>query len=150
MRREDRRRDAVFAWAVFDRAPYAVLCLRDGEGGYGVPISPARIGERVYFHCAREGRKLSCIARWPGASLVAAEAGEADYFSICFASAVLRGRVTVVEDEGERREALLTIARRYCPDLMGEADDYLAGLRDATCVCRMDVEEITGKERRKE
>ena len=150
MRRADRQRDEIFAWSVFDRAPYAVLCLRDGEGGYGVPISPARIGEKVYFHCAREGRKLSCIARWPEASLVAAEAGEADYFSICFASAVLRGRVTVVEDEEERREALLAIARRYCPDLMGEADAYLGGLRNVTCVCRMDVEEITGKERRKE
>ena len=56
----------------------------------------------------------------------------------------------MVEDEEERREALLAITRRYCPDLMGEADAYLAGLRNVTCVCRMDVEEITGKERRKE
>ena len=44
MRREDRARDAAFAWAVFDRAACGVLSLRDGEGGYGVPISPARIG----------------------------------------------------------------------------------------------------------
>ncbi|MDE6997422.1 MAG: pyridoxamine 5'-phosphate oxidase family protein, partial [Oscillospiraceae bacterium] len=62
MRRKDRERDAAFAWEVFDKAPFGVLSLRDGEGGYGVPISPARIGETVYFHCARTGKKLDCIA----------------------------------------------------------------------------------------
>ena len=65
MRRKDRERDAAFAWEVFDKAPYAVLSMRDGEGGCGVPLSPARIGERVYFHCALEGKKLDCLARWP-------------------------------------------------------------------------------------
>ena len=44
MRRTDRQRDAAFAWEVFDRAPYAVLSVRDGEGGYGIPVSPARVG----------------------------------------------------------------------------------------------------------
>ena len=58
MRREDRARDADFAWAVFDQASHSVLSMRDGEGGYGVPISPARIGEAVYFHGAPEGKKL--------------------------------------------------------------------------------------------
>ena len=149
MRRKDRQRDAAFAWAVFDRAPYGVLSLRDGEGAYGVPVSPARIGEKVYYHCAPEGKKLSCIARWPEATLTAAEAGEGDFFSVCYASAVLRGRITVVEDEGEKYEALLAITRRYCPDLMGEADDYLRRRLKDTCVCRLDLREITGKERLK-
>ena len=149
MRRKDRQRDASFAWAVFDRAPYGVLCLRDGEGGYGVPVSPARIGERVYFHCALEGKKRWCIDRWPEGTLTVAEAGEPDYFSVCFASAILRGHIAVVEDEGEKREALLAITRRYCPDLLAEADAYLGSRLAGTCVCRMDVREITGKERRK-
>lgn len=149
MRRKDRQRDTAFAWSVFDRVPYGVLSLRDGEGGYGVPISPARIGEKVYFHCALEGKKLSCIAQWPEATLTVAEAGTADYFSVCFASAILRGRVTVVEDEAEKLDALLAIIRRYCPDLMAEADSYLRNHLAATCVCRMDVVEITGKERQK-
>ena len=52
MRRKDRERDPAFAWSIFDRASYGVLSMRDEEGGYGVPISPARIGETVYFHCA--------------------------------------------------------------------------------------------------
>ena len=149
MRRKDRERDAAFAWAVFDRAAFSVLSLRDGEGGYGVPVSPARIGETVYFHCVREGKKLTCLARWPSATLTAAEVNGPDYFSVCFASAILRGTVTVVEEAGERRAALEAITRRYCPELLGELDGYLARELAAVCVCRMEVSEITGKERRK-
>ena len=116
-----KERDAKFAWEVFDSAPFGVLGLRDGEGGYGVPVSPARIGEAVYFHCAQSGRKLECIARWPQASLV--------------------------EDEAEKTAALRAISQKYCPGDMAEFDAYLAPRLKATAVCRMDVAEITGKER---
>lgn len=147
MRRRDRERSAAFAWTVFDQAPYAVLSLRDGEGGYGVPVSPARVGERVYFHCALEGKKLDCIARWPEASLSMVGTVERDYFAVRFRSAVLRGRVSVVEDVSEKRQALDAVARRYCPEDLGDLEAYLAPRLEATCVCRMDVTEITGKER---
>ena len=150
MRRKDRERDPAFAWSIFDRASYGVLSMRDEEGGYGVPISPARIGETVYFHCAMKGKKLDCLAKWPEATLTTAEAGEADYFSGCFASAILRGTVVIVDSESEKREALVAITRRYCPDLMGEIDQYLLRYLPSTCVCRMDVREITGKERVRE
>ena len=148
MRRKDRERDAAFAWEVFDKAPYAVLSMRDGEGGYGVPLSPARIGERVYFHCALEGKKLDCLARWPEASLTAVEGLEPDYFGIKFRSAVLWGRVSLVEDEGEKTEALRAISQQYCAKDMADFDEYLAPRMKATAVCRMDVAEIAGKERR--
>lgn len=147
MRRKDRERDAAFAWEVFDRAPYGILSLRDGEGGYGVPVSPARIGEKVYFHCAMEGKKLDCAARWPQAALTAVSSVEPDYFGVKYRSAILRGQVSPVTDEAEKAEALRAISRRYCPGDMGDFDQYLAPRLKATAVCRMDVEEITGKER---
>lgn len=147
MRRKDRERDAKFAWEVFDSAPFGVLGLRDGEGGYGVPVSPARIGEAVYFHCAQSGRKLECIARWPQASLTVCEVLGADYFGCKYRSAVLRGSVSLVEDEAEKTAALRAISQKYCPGDMAEFDAYLAPRLKATAVCRMDVAEITGKER---
>lgn len=63
MRRKDRARDPAFAWLVFDQAAYGVLSMRDEGGGYGVPVSPARIGEKIYFHCAMEGKKVDCLSR---------------------------------------------------------------------------------------
>ncbi len=147
MRRKDRERDAAFAWEVFDRTPFGVLSLRDGEGAYGVPISPARVGETVYFHCAREGKKQTCIARQPQASLTVVGPVAPDYFGCRYRSAILRGRISPVEDEEERAEALRAISQRYCPGDMADFDAYLAPRLAATVVYRMDVTEITGKER---
>lgn len=147
MRRQDRARDAAFAWEVFDRAPYGILSMKDGEGGYGVPVSPARIGESVYFHGALEGKKLQCLAACPEVTVTAVDFVGPAYFSVNYRSAILRGRAVVVEDEAEKREALRAISQRYCPELMEGFDRYAAGMLDKTCVCRVDVAEITGKER---
>ncbi|MDE7218554.1 MAG: pyridoxamine 5'-phosphate oxidase family protein [Oscillospiraceae bacterium] len=147
MRRKDREKDAAFAWEVFDRAPYAVLSMRDEEGGYGVPVSPARIGGKVYFHCAQAGKKLDCLSQWPQASLTAVTDTAPDYFSCNYRSAILRGKVSLVEDEGEKTEALRAISRRHCPGDMADFDRYLVPRLKTTAVCRMDVAEITGKER---
>lgn len=147
MRRKDRERDAAFAWEVFDRAPYALLSIWDGEGGYGVPVSPARIGETVYFHCAREGKKLDCLAKWPQASLAAVTDVGPDYFGCNYRSAILRGEVSLVGDEAEKIEALRAISRRYCPEDMADFDAYLSPRLRSTVVCRMDVRSVTGKER---
>lgn len=147
MRRKDRERDAAFAWTVFDEVPFAVLSMRDGEGGYGVPVSPARVGDVVYFHCAAAGKKLDCLARWPEAVMTAVGPVLPDYFGCKYRSAILRGRVTVVEDAAEKDEALRAISQRYCAGDMADFDAYLAPRRKAVLVCRMDVAEITGKER---
>lgn len=147
MRRKDRERDAAFAWEVFDRAPFAVLSLRDGEGTYGVPVSPARVGETVYFHCAPAGKKLDCIAQCPQASLTVCEITGTDYFSCNYRSAILSGEVSLVEDEAEKAEALRAISLRYCPGDMPDFDQYLAPRLKGTAVCRVDVRSITGKER---
>ena len=146
MRRKDRERDAAFAWEVFDRAAFGVLSLRDGEGGYGVPLSPARIGEKVYFHCALAGKKLDCIAQWPQASLTVCEVNGPDYFSCKYRSAILRGEVSLVEDGAEKLAALRAITEKYCPDNMPDFEEY-APKEKAAAVCRMAVAEITGKER---
>lgn len=147
MRRKDRERDAAFAWAVFDQAPFAVLSLRDGQGGYGVPVSPARVGEAVYFHCVGAGKKLDCLARWPEVSLTAAAVVSGDYFSCCYRSAVLRGRAVPVDGLEEKRRALEAVSRRYCPGDMADFDAYAAPRLASTAVYRIDVGEITGKER---
>lgn len=147
MRRKDREKDAAFAWEVFDRASFGVLSLRDGEGGYGVPVSPARIREAVYFHCAREGKKLDCIARWPQAALTVCEVTGTAYFGCGYRSAILLGEVSLVEDGEEKREALEAISRKYCPEDMTDFAAYCAPRLKNTAVCRMDVAEITGKER---
>ena len=137
MRRKDRERDAAFAWEVFERAAFGILSLRDGEGGYGVPLSPARIGDKVYFHCALVGKKLDCIAQWPQASLTVCEVNGPDYFSCKYRSAILRGEVSLVEDGAEKLAALRAITEKYCPDNMPDFGAYAPKERPPPCAAWM-------------
>ena len=57
MRRRDREMPKEFALEIIDKCGYAVLSMIDQDAPYAVPISVARDGDTVYFHCAKEGRK---------------------------------------------------------------------------------------------
>ena len=147
MRRKDRERDAAFAWAVFDRAPYVTLAMYDGEGGYAVPVSAARVGEKVYFHCACEGKKVDCLSHWPVVTLTAAEVTGPAHFSVNYRSAALRGRAVRVEDPAEKLAAMEAVTQKYCPGDMDGFQKYAAAMLEKTAVYRVDVTEAAGKER---
>ena len=57
------------------------------------------------------------------------------------------GRVIPVEDPAEKLEALRAITRRYCPQDLPDFDAYAPPILKSTFVWRMEVSEITGKER---
>ena len=57
VRRKDREQDENFALMVADKCEYAImsLVLEDGSP-YCIPLSIARDGDFIYFHCAYEGQ----------------------------------------------------------------------------------------------
>ncbi|MEG0722223.1 MAG: pyridoxamine 5'-phosphate oxidase family protein [Lachnospiraceae bacterium] len=151
MRRTDRERDANFAWTVIDQAAYSVLAMVDREGEpYCIPISPARIGETLYFHSAKSGQKIDELLNHDKVCLTATSKMEPvpGKFTIEFASAVVKGRAKIVTDEGEQIEALRVICQRYTPDNMADFERAISKSLHRTEVIRIDVEEITGKEKK--
>ena len=66
MRRDDRAQDRDFSLALIDRCTHGVMALSTGEPlPYCLPLSFVRIGEDLFFHCAREGRKVDLLRRSP-------------------------------------------------------------------------------------
>ena len=66
MRRSDRARDRDFSLALIDRCTHGVMALSTGEAvPYCLPLSLVRVGEDLYFHCARTGRKTDLLRRFP-------------------------------------------------------------------------------------
>ena len=62
MRRKDREMDGDFGISIIDNSHYAVLSLLDdNQRAYAVPISPARVGNILYIHSAKEGHKVELI-----------------------------------------------------------------------------------------
>ena len=135
---------------VLSRGTSGVLALL-GDGGwpYAVPMSYAFDGEKLYFHCAREGHKLDAIRREARASFCVVDRDDvkpAEYTSY-FRSVIIFGRVRVIEDEAQKRAAIELLARRYFPEDSAEnrrraIEREWAGL----CMLEMDIEHMSGKE----
>ncbi len=148
MRRKDRERDAEFAWRVFETAPYATLSTVNSAGApCNVPVSPVRLDNALYFHCATAGEKLDNLTHNPSVCLSAVSRAEVvgERFTMRYDSAVLHGKARIVCDPSQRRDALRAILSRYCPDrmpyFMEEFDKYAS----QTVVVRIDPASITGK-----
>ena len=107
MRRTTREMDAAFALEVLGKAPYVTMSMTRPDGmPYAVPLSLAQADEQTfYFHCAKEGEKLDCIAQNPIVCLSAVSRckptiGPKDNsFTLEFRSAIAMGRAEIVEDE---------------------------------------------------
>lgn len=150
MRRSAQALDSAACVEILERGTSGVLALA-GDGGwpYAVPLSYAFDGEKLYFHCAREGHKLDAIRREARASFCVVDRDDvkpAEYTSY-FRSVIIFGRVRVLEDEAQKRAAIELLARRYFPEDSAEnrrraIEREWAGL----CMLEMDIEHMSGKE----
>lgn len=154
MRRKDREvTDPERIRAAIDRCQCCRVGFFDGEEVYIVPLSfgyEERDGKRLfYFHGAREGRKVDLAAR---ASSVGFEL-DTDYclqeaestceYSAAFVSVIGTGRISFVENEEEKREALLSIMRHSAGK---DAWTFSQAALQAVQVFRLDVEKLSCKE----
>ena len=150
MRRSAQALDGGACVEILERGTSGVLALA-GDGGwpYAVPLSYAFDGEKLYFHCAREGHKLDAIRREARASFCVVDRDDvkpAEYTSY-FRSVIIFGRVRVLEDKAQKRAAIELLARRYFPEDSAEnrrraIEREWAGL----CMLEMDIEHMSGKE----
>lgn len=152
MRRKERREDENFAFEVLDKAEFAVLSMIDEDGlPYCLPISVVRIGEKLYFHSAENGRKAEAMSKEPNVCLTAAVdvVSAEDKFTTYFKSAVVRGKAVKVTDDEEKITALKAICERFTPSNMPDFSNAIKMSLPRTAVWRIDIENATGKQKKK-
>ena len=152
MRRKNQALDAQACSAVLDCGTSGVLAVLGDEGyPYAVPLSYAREGDRLYFHCAKAGHKLDAIRREPKASFCVIDQDEVvpEKYTTYFRSAIAFGRVRELTDDAEKRRAIELLARKYAPD---DTDEHrtraIEGEWAPLCMLEMRIEHMTGKEAR--
>lgn len=148
MRMKERERSREFALRVVDQCNFAVLSTADAEGQpYGVALSMVRIGENLYFHCAREGRKIDNLRANAKVSVTCV--GNIwfppDEFTVKYESAVVTGTAEEVTEEEEWTQAILALCRRFTPAKEAEAAGCASGARAVTAIWKIKIAEITGK-----
>ena len=152
MRRKDRARDEAFSLALIDRCTHGVMALTTGtDTPYCLPLSLVRVDRALYFHCAHQGRKVElmrtcpkvCVTFIGGDSPAYLDKGE---YTTYFQSVIAFGTIRILEDDGEKMEAIQKLAVKYAPeetpaDRQNAIDREWAPL----CMLEMRIDHLTGK-----
>lgn len=148
IRRKDRLRSAADARAIMNSCDFALLSTADSENiPYGVPVSPVLEENRLYFHCAKAGRKLENIRQNPHVCLTFAKVllVDGENFTTRYESVIAEGTAAIVADETEKRHALQLLCRRYTQHSDEEIDAYIQRYFAQTGVVRVELENISAK-----
>lgn len=148
MRRKDRACSLPeFFDEVFAAANEIFIAFHDDKYPYCLPFNFARIENKIYIHCAKEGKKLDLIRKNPHISFcivcdvkIDTKKATTYYKSVCGL-----GIAAIVEDENEKRIALDAIALHYnaekCNRPAKDADVNRTGI---FCI---EIKQLTGKRR---
>ena len=124
------------------------LGLSDGQSPYVVPMNYGYRDNRIYFHCAREGRKIDilkindrvCIEVDVDSRVVKGE--QPCRWTMKYRSVIGFGRARIVHDEAEKKDALDVIMAHYG----GSGGDYDEKSLQRTSLIEVVLESISGKQ----
>ena len=149
MRRKDKEiTDPSEMKQLIMQVEYVTLAMAEDNMPYLVALSHGYNPEKneVYFHSASTGKKLTIIRENPrvwGQAMVdmGYDKGECNHH---YASVMFSGVVSFVEDENEKREILVGMARKF-----NEDPEKMIGAQNAsvmnTVVGKISVDHMTGK-----
>ena len=152
MRKKNREvTDVAGLRAILDRAAVCRIALTDGDAPYIVPLNFGYVWEDrlvLYFHGAKEGKKLDLIRANPRVGFELDSPGalktgdRACDWSMNYESIIGSGLLREVTDETERQAGLTAVMRHY-----GRTDgfEYDPRVLAFTAVLRLDAEVFTGK-----
>ena len=126
-----------------------VLALLGDDGyPYAVPMSYVYNPPYLYFHSAACGHKVDAVKRCGKASFCVVEQDEIhpETLTTHYRSAIAFGQIRLLEDDGQKREALRQIAQRYAPAFMENAAREIEESLDHTHLIALKIEHLTGKE----
>lgn len=151
MRRNDRAQDRDFSLALIDRCTHGVMAISTGEPvPYCLPLSLVRVGDDLYFHCAREGRKAELLRRFP---LVCATFVGDDrpafvppaMYTTYFQSVIVTGTASEVTDPKEKTAALRALCQKLTPEFMDGFQSAVEKSAAATAVWKVHMDTVSGK-----
>ena len=173
MRRKDRAMSKEFGLNVIDNSSFGVISVVDNEGNpYSLPLSIVRDGDILYFHSAKGGTKVEVLADNKCVNIVfVGEVNVPDNFSkdeledmakdeskgiqfiskvftTQFESAIVKGRVKLIEDRDEKIKAMKLICVKYTPSKMDYFDIAIKAGLDKTNVYAISIEELTAKRKK--
>ncbi len=173
MRRKDREMNSEFAKYVIDKASFGSLAVYDDELGLeNLPLSIIRLGDDLYFHSAKLGRKVEFFKKNPRVTISfvtdikipenysqeellsfkedksRAKDLISNVFTTEFASSIAYGKVFLVQDKEEKILAMRTICEKYTPDKMDYFDLAIEAGLSRVNVYKVPIEKLSSKRKK--
>ena len=124
------------------------LGLSDENRPYIVPLCFGYQDRTLYFHGAREGKKIDLLRKNPYVCFEfdlnsgVKEAEKACKWGMSYQSVIGSGKASLLDDPEEKREALGIIMGQY-----GDGEfSFSENIIEKTGIIKIDIEEMTGKE----
>lgn len=148
MRRAKQRLSPEESLAILEKGSSGVLALWDGEEPYAVPLSYVYHQGKLYFHCARAGRKLAAARTCPKASfcVVAADHVIPEKYTTAYRSVIVSGRLRIIEDEAEMVPALRLLAEKYNPGHGEDTEREISAGLSHMFMLELSADELSGKQ----
>lgn len=134
---------------ILKEQPRGILSMHGDDGyPYGIPMDHwySEADGCLYFHCAKEGKKIDSVKRDDKVSYCVYDQGfrREGEWALNINSVVVFGRIRIVEDEDKKREICTNLCRKFTDD-----EEYLK--REMTnafprvCCLELTIEHMTGK-----
>lgn len=123
--------------------------LGDADYPYAVPLSYVYTGNKIYFHSAVNGHKLDAVKKHNKVSfcVIAQDQIIPEKYTTYYRSVIAFGKIRILEDKQEKRDAVEKLALKYAPDDPAEKrSSEINRFWEAFCMMEMTVEHLTGKE----
>jgi nitroimidazol reductase NimA-like FMN-containing flavoprotein (pyridoxamine 5'-phosphate oxidase superfamily) len=118
MRRGEFEMSAAEAVSILKSAEYGVLStVGNDEIPYGVPMNYVFDGDEILLHCALDGHKLDNIRQ--NDKVCFTVVGKArlipERLVTAYESVIVFGKASLVSSDGEKREVLVKLIKRFVP-----------------------------------
>ena len=134
---------------IFEKGTSGVLAvLGDEDYPYAVPLSYVYCDSKIYFHAAKTGHKMDAIMKHDKASFCVIDEDNvvSEEYTTYFRSAIAFGKIRIIDNETEKRNAIEKLAAKYTPDNEeGRLKEIEAGYKILSMI-ELDIEHMTGKE----
>ncbi|MBN1804696.1 MAG: pyridoxamine 5'-phosphate oxidase family protein [Sedimentisphaerales bacterium] len=149
MRKEEREiKDIGSIEEIIRKAQVCRLALSDNDRPYIVPLCFGYKDKTLYFHCAREGKKLDILKQNNNVcfeidtDLELVKGKKACKCSMKYRSVIGFGRAKFIEETELKRKALNIIMQNYSEGFFEYPDEVV----NKTVIIKVEIESMTGKQ----
>ena len=134
---------------VLKNEPRGILALMGDDGyPYAIPLNHwySEEDNKLYFHCAKEGKKLDSIRKCDKASFCVMDEGfrNEGEWALNIKSVVAFGKMRIVEDEDKKRQICINLTRKFTDD-EEFLEHELINAFPRVCCLEIEIEHMTGK-----